>query len=75
MRGMWNIITLFLVLAVAVRKWIAALTSFDMGVGTADDLLRSIERYAQNRGKYLQALFEYNMSLARPEYATGMQRW
>ena len=60
----------------ASRKWVvAALTSFDMGVGTADDLLRSIERYGQNRGKYLQALFNYNMSLARLEYAMGAQSW
>jgi outer membrane protein len=58
------------------RKWIvAALTNFDMGVGTADDLLRSIERYGQNRGKYLEALFNYNMSLARLEYAMGVQTW
>jgi outer membrane protein len=60
----------------SARKWIvAALTNFDMGVGTADDLLRSIERYGQSRGKYLEALFEYNMSLARLDYAMGVQRW
>ncbi|HOE16158.1 MAG TPA: TolC family protein [Syntrophorhabdaceae bacterium] len=54
------------------RKWIvAALADFDMGVGTADDLLRSIERYGQNQEKYLEALFNYNMSLARLEHATG----
>jgi len=54
------------------RKWIvAALADFDMGVGTADDLLRSIERYGKNQEKYLEALFNYNMSLARLEYATG----
>jgi len=58
----------------ASRKWIvAALTNFDMGVGTADDLLRSIERYGQNRGRYLEALFNYNMSLARLEYAMGAE--
>ena len=58
----------------AARKWIvAALTNFDMGVGTADDLLRSIERYGQNRGKYLEALFNYNMSVARLEYAMGAE--
>ena len=58
------------------RKWIvAALTNFDMGVGTADDMLRGIERYGQSRGKYLEALFEYNMSLARLEYAMGVENW
>ena len=62
--------------AVASRKWIvAALTAFDMGTGTADDLLRGIERYGQNRGKYLEALFNYNMSLAQLEYAMGVRSW
>jgi len=62
--------------AASSRKWVvSALTNFDMGVGTADDLLRSIERYGQNRGRYLEALFNYNMSLARLDYATGVQNW
>jgi outer membrane protein TolC len=60
----------------ASRKWIvASLTSFDMGTGTADDLLRGIERYGQNRGKYLEALFNYNMSLAQLDYAMGVRSW
>jgi outer membrane protein TolC len=62
--------------AVASRKWIvASLTSFDMGTGTADDLLRGIERYGQNRGRYLEALFNYNMSLAQLDYAMGVRSW
>ena len=62
--------------ASASRKWIiAALTSFDMGTGTADDLLRGIERYGQNQGRYLEALFNYNMSLAQLEYAMGVRSW
>ncbi len=62
--------------ATASRKWIvAALTSFDMGTGAADDLLRGIERYGQNRGKYLEALFNYNLSLAQLEYAMGVRSW
>ncbi len=60
----------------ASRKWIvAALTSFDMGTGTADDLLRGIERYGQNRGRYLEALFNYNLSMAQLEYAMGVRSW
>ena len=44
----------------ASRKWVfAALADFDMGVGTADEMLRAIERYGQNRGKFLEALFRY----------------
>jgi outer membrane protein TolC len=62
--------------ASASRRWIvSALTSFDMGTGTADDLLRGIERYGQNQGRYLEALFNYNMSLAQLEYAMGVKSW
>jgi outer membrane protein TolC len=62
--------------ATASRKWIvAALTNFDMGVGTADDMLRAIEKYGENQGKYLEALFNYNLSLARLEYAVGTKAW
>ena len=60
----------------ASRKWIvAALSNFDMGIGTADDMLRGMEKYGENRGKYLQAVFSYNMSLAMLEYATGVRSW
>jgi len=60
----------------ASRKWVvASLTSFDMGTGAADDLLRAVERYGQNQGRYLEALFNYNMSLARLDYATGVRTW
>ena len=62
--------------AAASRKWIvAALATFDAGLGTADDMLRGMEKYGQNQGKYLEALFTYRMSLARLEYATGMRSW
>lgn len=62
--------------AIASRKWVvAALTNFDMGVGTADDMLRAIEKYGENQGKYLEALFNYNLSLARLEYAVGSKTW
>ncbi len=62
--------------ALASRKWIvAALSSFDMGTGTADDMLRGIERYGLNQGKFLEALFNYNMSLAQLEYAAGVKNW
>ncbi len=62
--------------AAASRKWIvAALSNFDMGVGTADDMLRGMEKYGENRGKYLEAVFGYNMALAQLEYAAGMRSW
>ncbi len=62
--------------ATASRKWIlAALSDFDMGVGTADEMLRAIEKYGQNRGKFLEALFRYNLSRAELEYAVGLKTW
>ncbi len=62
--------------AVATRKWVVtAMADFDMGVGTADDMLRAIERYGQNQGKYIEALFRYNLSLAELENAIGMKTW
>lgn len=62
--------------AVASRKWIvSAMGSFDMGTGTADDLLRGIERYGQNHGKYLESLFNYNLSLAQLDYDIGARDW
>ena len=62
--------------ASASRKWvIASLTSFDMGVGTADDMLKAIEKYGENQGKFLEALFNYNLSFAELEYATAQKDW
>jgi outer membrane protein len=62
--------------ATASRKWIlSALTDFDMGVGTAYDMLNAIEKYGQNQGKYLEALLHFNLSLAELEYAVGMKTW
>ena len=62
--------------ALASRKWIvSAFTNFDMGIGTADDMLRGIEKYGENQGKYLEALFNYNLSLAQLEYAVGTKTW
>jgi outer membrane protein len=62
--------------AVASRKWVViALANFDMGVGTADDMLRAIEKYGENQGKYIEALFNYSLSLAQLEYAVGEKCW
>jgi len=58
---------------IASRKWVvSAMTSFDMGVGNAADMLNGIEKYGHNQEGYLQALFNYNMSLARLDYAVGL---
>ena len=62
--------------AAASRKWVfTALADFEMGVGTAYDMLNAIDRYGHNQGKYLEALFRSNLSLAELEYAVGMKTW
>ncbi len=58
--------------AVASRKWVvSAMTSFDMGVGTADDMMKAIEKYGENQSKYVEALFNYHLAVAELEYAVG----
>ncbi len=62
--------------AVSARKWVVtAMSDFDFGVGTADEMLRAIDRYSQTQGKYIESLYRYNMSLAELENATGMKTW
>lgn len=69
-------VELYRAAAVAARKWVVcAMADFDMGVGTADDMLRAIEKYSRNQGKYIESLFRYNLSLAELEAAAGMKTW
>jgi outer membrane protein TolC len=61
---------------VASRKWVlASMADFNMGVGTAEEMLKAIEKYGNNQGKYIEAIFHYNLSLAELEYAVGMKTW
>jgi len=58
--------------ASASRKWVVvAFSNFDMGIGTAKRIFDAIEKYGQNRGRYLEALYNYNLALAQLEYAIG----
>lgn len=58
--------------ASASRKWVVvAFSNFDMGIGTAKRTFDAIEKYGQNRGRYLEALYNYNLALAQLEYAVG----
>ena len=58
--------------AVGSRRWIvAAFSNFDLGVGTARDMLDAIDRYGKNQGEYLQSLYNYHVSIARLNYAMG----
>jgi outer membrane protein TolC len=60
----------------ASRKWVVtAMADFGMGVGTAEDMLKAIEKYGHNQGKYIEALFHCNLCLAELEYAVGMKAW
>lgn len=60
---------------VSARKWIvSAMTSYDMGIGTAKDMFDAIDRYGKNLGEYLQSLYSYHMALAKLSYAIG-ERW
>jgi outer membrane protein TolC len=58
---------------VGARRWIlAAFDNFDLGIGTAKDMLDAIDRYGKNEGDYLQSLYGYHVALARLDYAVGL---
>ncbi len=58
--------------AVGSRRWIvASFSNFDLGIGTARDMLDAIDRYGKNQGQYLRSLYDYHVSLARLDYAIG----
>jgi outer membrane protein TolC len=62
--------------ATAARKWvITAMADFDMGIETADAMLRAIEKYGQTQGSYIEALYKYNLTMAELELAAGMKTW
>ena len=61
--------------AISSRKWVvSAFADFGMGLGTAENLLRAIEKYGENQGNYIEALYNYNMAMANLKYATGTIR-
>ncbi len=58
--------------AISARKWVvSAMSEFDMGTGTAENLLFGIEKYGNNQGKYLESLYNYHLTMARLEAAIG----
>ncbi len=58
--------------AIAARKWVvSAMSDFDMGTGTAANLLFGIEKYGDNQGKYLESLYNYHLTMAQLEAAIG----
>jgi len=60
--------------AIGSRRWIVtAFSNFDLGIGTARDMLDAINRYGKNQGEYLESLYNYHVSLARLDYAIGLR--
>ncbi len=60
--------------AVGSRRWIvASFSNFDLGIGTARDMLDAIDRYGKNQGEYLRSLYNYHVSIARLDYAMGQR--
>jgi len=60
--------------ALGSRRWIlTAFSNFDLGIGTARDMFDAIDRYGKNQGDYLKSLYDYRVSLARLDYATGQR--
>ncbi|MGC2434490.1 MAG: hypothetical protein WA433_11975, partial [Desulfobaccales bacterium] len=48
--------------------------NFDMGLGKMDDIFQAFERYGVFRGDYLMTLYQYNLSVAQLDEATGAYR-
>ncbi|AEB09362.1 TolC family protein [Desulfobacca acetoxidans] len=54
------------------RKWmVAALSNYDMGLAPSKEVFDAIEKYALNRGEFLKAIYDYNISLAQLNLYTG----
>ncbi len=57
------------------RRWlVTSLNNFDMGLGKMDDIFQAFERYGIFRGDYLMSLYQYNLSVAQLDKATGAYR-
>jgi outer membrane protein TolC len=57
------------------RRWlVTAFSNFDMGLGKMDDIFTAFERYGSFRGDYLQALYDYNLAVAKLDKDTGAFR-
>jgi outer membrane protein len=54
------------------RKWfVAALSNFDLGVGEGKDLADAALAYARMRAEYFQAVYNYNLAVAKLDHAAG----
>jgi outer membrane protein TolC len=54
------------------RRWlVAASSNFDLGVGPGKDVADAAVAYAKLRAEYLQAVFHYNIGLAKLDHVAG----
>jgi outer membrane protein len=54
------------------RRWlVAASSNFDLGVGPGKDVADAAVAYAKMRASYFQAVFNYNIGLAKLDHAAG----
>ena len=54
------------------RQWlVAAVSSFDLGVGAGKDVADAAAAYAKLRAGYFQAVYNYNLGLAKLDHVAG----
>jgi outer membrane protein TolC len=54
------------------RKWlVAAQSNFDLGIGEGKDVADAAVAYAKLRASYFQAIYYYNLALAKLDHAAG----
>jgi outer membrane protein len=54
------------------RQWlVAAVSNFDLGVGPGKDVADAVVAYAKLRAEYFQAVYNYNLGLAKLDHAAG----
>ena len=54
------------------RQWlVAAVSNFDLGVGPGKDVADAAVAYAKLRAEYFQAVYNYNLGLAKLDHVAG----
>jgi outer membrane protein TolC len=54
------------------RQWlVAAVSNFDLGVGAGKDVADAAAAYAKLRAEYFQAVYNYNLGLAKLDHTAG----
>ncbi|MDI6853187.1 MAG: TolC family protein [Deltaproteobacteria bacterium] len=57
------------------RRWVVtSFSNFDMGLGTMDEVFRSIREYGETRGNYLASLYNYNLAVVKLDKVSGAYR-